>query len=114
VKRIIKADKKKVFLFTFVNSEYIKNNYPTLNKIQKEKNSIILIDNHKFYFKSEAILRISNELTGVFTIFRLFRFIPFLILNFFYTLVSIIRYFIFGKTTSCGTLNQSELQRILT
>jgi len=113
VKRIIKSDKNKIFLFTYVKSEYIKANYPTLTEIQQEKNSIILIDDNKFYFKSEAILRISKELKGVYAIFYFFRFIPHVILDFLYSLVSNTRYFIFGKTTSCGMLNQNEQQRIL-
>ena len=113
VKRIIKADKNKIFLFTYVKSDFIKSNYPTLTKIQQEKNSIIVIDNNKFYFKSEAILRISKELKGIFAIFYFFRFIPNVILDFLYSLMSNTRYFIFGKTTSCGMLNHSEQQRIL-
>ena len=114
VKRIIKADENKIFLLTYIESDYIKANFPTLVKIQQTKNSIILIDNNKIYFKSEAILRISKELNGIFTVIYFFRFIPLVLLNIMYTLMSKTRYYIFGKTNSCGMLDQNEKRRILT
>jgi len=65
------------------------------------KDSIILIENKKVYYRSSAALRISRKLRGAWKLFYAFIIIPPFLRNFFYDLVARNRYRWFGKRDTC-------------
>jgi predicted DCC family thiol-disulfide oxidoreductase YuxK len=101
VKFIIRRDKKQLYSFVALRS-------PTGIKILNEyfinpekTDSVVLITEEKFFIKSEAIFRITNNIGGGWRLFNVFRILPLPFLNFCYDAVAQMRYRIFGKTTSC-------------
>ena len=66
-----------------------------------EFNSVILIDNEKYYTSSTAVLRIAKELGFFWNILYVFIIVPTPVRNFFYNLIARNRYRWFGKKDSC-------------
>jgi len=98
VRWIIRRDKDGLFLFSNLESEFIKKNFPNLNKINSV--AVIQIDG-KVIHKSNAVKHILNRLKKLFFIRIILNFSPLFLSNFFYDIVARIRYFLFGKYQSC-------------
>jgi len=104
---IIKHDSKKHFYFTAQSSNIGK-------KLWKEYklgdiDSIVFVSNGKAYVHSDAALEISKNLDGFYKYLYVLRFIPKVLRDFIYKLISKYRYKIFGKKSSC-MMPSSELQ----
>ena len=101
VKFIIKNDKRNIFKFAPLQSEYGINIQNRHNINTNEINSIILIDGEKIYTKSNAALHIAKGLNAPFFVFYIFIIIPVFIRNFIYDLIAKNRYKWFGKKENC-------------
>ena len=97
VKYVIKRDKKDVFRFTSLQSEKGLNLLQEF-KIEKEIDSIVLIEEHRTFIKSTAALRILKELGGVKSLLFGLIIIPAFIRDFFYDVIAKYRYTWFGKS----------------
>ncbi|WP_273566945.1 thiol-disulfide oxidoreductase DCC family protein [Maribacter halichondriae] len=102
VQYIIKRDKKDVFRFTALQSE-IGEKLVSERKIDTSKvDSIILIDpGVAYYTKSEAAIEIAKEIGGLWSVFRLFQWVPASIRNIVYDFVARNRYSWYGKKDQC-------------
>ena len=98
---IIDQDKNDLFRFAALQSEQGKNFQEKFGLDSSELNSVILIDGEKIYFKSDAVLKISEELGFPFRILNMFSFLPKFFKNSVYDLVAKNRYAIFGKKDVC-------------
>ncbi len=102
VQFIIKEDKRNVFKFAPIQSEYAQR-FLIKNKLQSESfKTVILIYKNKLYYRSSAILKILILLGGYWKIFAFVMIlIPTSIRNFVYNYVAKKRYFWFGKKDQC-------------
>jgi len=100
---LIKLDRKKQFLYTSLQGEFIK----TLN-IEPKIDSIIYYEDGDLFYKSTAILKILRSLGGIWVFANLFYIIPRAIRDFIYDLVAKYRYKIFGRMESCRLPEKGE------
>ena len=98
---IIKRDHKNVFLFTPMQSK------PAQDLISKYQvkdvgfDTFLLVKNNECYYRTDAALEITKDLSGLWFLFRGFKILPRPIRDYFYRLFARNRYSIFGKTDFC-------------
>ncbi len=98
---IIDRDKKNKYKFASLQSE---TGQKYLNKFclnSKEFDSIVLIENEKYYLRSEAVIKIAKNFNGLWKLLYGFIIIPEPIRDYFYDILANNRYKWFGKKDSC-------------
>ena len=102
VLKVIKHDKKNVFLFTALQSEIGQQILSELDIDISKIDSIILYNHEEaYYIKSAAALRIMKEFSGFWKIMQIFTILPNKFNDFFYDFIARNRYKWFGKKESC-------------
>ena len=101
VKFIIKRDKKKRFLFTSLQSDAARDILLQFQLKNSEMDSIILIENGKFYQRSTAILKIIRHLPYPWKLSYGLIVIPRFIRDLMYRIIARKRYKWFGKRDTC-------------
>jgi predicted DCC family thiol-disulfide oxidoreductase YuxK len=100
--KVIKNDKKNVFLFAPLQSEIGEKIIKKIGVDTSKIDSIILYDpSGAYYIKSSAALRVMNEFPGLWKLTQIFRILPAAFNNIFYDFVARNRYKWFGKKDSC-------------
>lgn len=110
VQFIIKRDKARQLRFGSLQSAsgmLLKKQYA----IPDDLDSVILIENGKYYAKSVAALRIANYFGGAWKLLKIGYLIPRFIRDFFYDMIAENRYKWFGKKETC--MLPSKEQRAL-
>ena len=98
---MIKRDKKDVLRYAALQTE-IGQEMVEKYKIDTSKiDSIILIDNDKYYYKSTAALRIARHLSGAYPLLAVFLILPAFMRDWIYDIIARNRYKWFGKKESC-------------
>jgi len=98
---IIDNDHKNVFKFTSLQSEKGIELLKKYDLLDKNIDSVILVENDKAYVKSDAALKIAKTLGGKYKLFYGLIILPAFIRNFFYDIIAKNRYKWFGKKDSC-------------
>ncbi len=101
VQFIIKADKKVVFRFASLQSEFAKEHLKQFETETEDLKTIYLLVDNKIYDRSDAALEIAKRLGGFWQLFYVFKIIPSFIRDAVYNLISRNRYRWFGKQESC-------------
>tara|TARA_R110001599_G_scaffold81233_5_gene219191 strand:- start:96 stop:524 length:429 start_codon:yes stop_codon:yes gene_type:complete len=102
VLKIIKKDKKNIFLFASLQSKIGKEITNHFNIDTKKIDSIILIESKTNYsIKSTAALKIAKHFGRFWLFFQIFWIVPASIRDFFYNYIAKNRYKWFGKKESC-------------
>ncbi|TXL63697.1 thiol-disulfide oxidoreductase DCC family protein [Cerasibacillus terrae] len=112
VQFIIKHDAKGFFKFASQQGE-IGQELLNAYEVPEEIDSIILLNNDKYYIKSSAALRICFHLTGGWKLFSVFLIIPSPVRDFFYNIIAQNRYRWFGKKESCQLPTKEIRKRFL-
>jgi predicted DCC family thiol-disulfide oxidoreductase YuxK len=100
--KIIKKDKKNIFLFASLQSETGKEITNHLNIDTKKVDSIILVESKtSYYSKSTAALKIIKHFGGLWNIFQISWIFPASFRDFIYNYIAKNRYKWFGKKESC-------------
>ncbi|MFM8255535.1 MAG: thiol-disulfide oxidoreductase DCC family protein [Bacteroidota bacterium] len=107
VQFIIRRDPSNIFKFASLQSDYGKSIINNIGRNTADLNSIVLIENNNYYFKSAAVKNILKELRGYALLYRVLDVIPNFILDCLYSFTAKIRYRLFGKTDNC-IIYQSE------
>ena len=94
---VIKRDKKNVFKFATLQSEYAKN----LGLDPSKMDSIVLIDGGNRYSKSSAALHIAKYLSSGYPLLYAFMVLPKFLRDWVYDYIAKNRYKWFGKKESC-------------
>jgi len=94
---VIKRDKKNVFKFATLQSEYAKN----LGLDPSKMDSIVLIDGGNRYSKSSAALHIAKHLSSGYPLLYAFMVLPKFLRDWVYDYIAKNRYKWFGKKESC-------------
>jgi predicted DCC family thiol-disulfide oxidoreductase YuxK len=102
IKFIIKRDVNNEFMFASLQSKFGKSFLKEKGLNEKNFTTIILIEDDKFYTKSEAVLRVFKRLPR-YKLLKAFLFVPKSLRDYLYLFISRNRYFLFGKKqeTSC-------------
>lgn len=101
VQFVIERDKKKQFRFASLQSDYGQEQQKKYGLLDKNVDSIVLIENGKAYIKSTAALRIAKRLGGLYPLAYGFIIIPAFLRNIVYDFIARNRYKWFGKQESC-------------
>jgi predicted DCC family thiol-disulfide oxidoreductase YuxK len=100
VQFIIKRDPVGHFQFASLQSETGERLLKQL-EVKNHLESLVLIENRRYYKKSTAALKICKNLKGGWKLLYIFRIIPTPIRDFFYDWIAKNRYKWFGKKDSC-------------
>jgi predicted DCC family thiol-disulfide oxidoreductase YuxK len=97
---VIDHDRTNKFQFASSQTDFAKNILSKLN-VDASK-SIVLLSGDKYFFKSDAVLEISRQLSSSISWVYVFRFIfPSFLRNFVYDIVAKNRYLLMGKLNEC-------------
>lgn len=101
VQFILKGDKKQVFRFASLQSDLGQALSRAVGLKEGEMNTMVLVENGKFYLKSSAALRICLKLGGLWPLLYAFIIVPPPIRNVVYDWIARHRYRWFGKQNEC-------------
>lgn len=112
VQFILKHDRQEQFLFTSLQGDV---GQKLLKKYQipSSMNSLVLLDEEKYYVKSTAVLRICKELRGAWKLLYGLIIIPRPIRDFVYQFIANHRYQWFGQKKSCRLPSAKTGKRFL-
>lgn len=113
VKFIIKRDPGSVFKFAPLQSEISKTILQEFNLSTDSLDTLILIEDGKYYVRSEAALRIARRLGGVWGLLYIFIIIPRPLRDYIYSIVARHRYKWFGKREQCMVPEPGDQERFL-
>lgn len=108
---MMKVDKKAVFKFSPLQSEFAKSQLPGAD-VQDLKSIVVLIEGNA-YRKSEGVLRALNQLGGVWRLSKSLIFLPEALRNSAYDLIAENRYQLFGKRETCRLPGPEERSRFI-
>lgn len=108
---IMSVDKQEQFLFSPLQSEFAKQHLPA--EMTTDLKSVVYLKNGKQYSKSDAVLRIMNDLGGIWKLTQLGKILPKDIRNKAYDLVAENRYKLFGKRETCRLPSVKERARFV-
>ncbi|MFT4928763.1 MAG: putative DCC family thiol-disulfide oxidoreductase YuxK [Phenylobacterium sp.] len=98
---IIKRDHHNIFLFTPMQSESAQ---AIIRQFKAENvgfDTFLLIKNNQCFYRTDAALEISKDLSGFWFLWRIFTVLPRPIRDYFYRLFARNRYRLFGRSASC-------------
>lgn len=98
---IIRHDPKGLFVFAPMQSHVALKLIEEYGAEDVGVDTFLLIKNGTCYYRTDAALEIAKELTGLWSIFRIFSVIPKDIRDYFYRAFARNRYLLFGKKDVC-------------
>ena len=113
VQFIIKRDRRRQFIFSSLQSDAGQQILLQNNRENLDFESILLLEDGKFYDKSTAVLRIARKLSGAYPLLYGFIIIPKFIRDTVYSLVAKNRYRWFGRKDACMVPTEDLKMRFL-
>lgn len=113
VQFIIRHDPKEKFRFASLQSQFATDQLVKSGISIAGMESIVVIQDGSVYQKSDAALKIASQLSGVWRVLYIFRFIPRVIRDAAYDFIASRRYKIFGRQDSCMIPDPSLRKRFL-
>lgn len=113
VQFIIKRDPKDYFRFASLQSEIAIEILGTFSISESFDKSVVLIENQKIYFKSDAALRIARRLNKYWKYLYYLIYFPRFIRNFVYDLIAKNRFRWFGRKESCFIPEENLIGKFL-
>jgi predicted DCC family thiol-disulfide oxidoreductase YuxK len=110
---IINRDKKAIFKFAALQSDYGSIILAKHNLSKKSLDSLILVKNARILTESSAVLEICRQIKWPWKLFYVFIIVPRPIRNFFYRLFAKNRYRFFGKKEECMLPSPEIKERFL-
>ncbi len=98
---IIKRDKSARYKFAALQSENGKNLISKFNLSPDKIDSILLLENDKYFIKSTAVIKICRNLRALWPLMYIFILIPKSLRDYVYDLIAKNRYRWFGKKEQC-------------
>jgi predicted DCC family thiol-disulfide oxidoreductase YuxK len=113
VQFIIKRDKKNLFLFASLQSEF-GNNFLLKNAMKTTNyDTFILFKEGRIFTKSRAALEVARNLGGLWKLLYSFIVIPWFVRDFLYDLIAKNRYKLFGKKDQCMIPSKEQSEKFL-
>ncbi len=113
VKAIIKRDRKGKFKFASLQSQRGQALLNQFGLSTNDLNTVIYINNTRYFIKSSAVLHVLKELGDIWKLFYVFIILPQPLRDFLYSIIAKTRYKIFGKRASCMIPPTNIKQRFL-
>ncbi|MDY6801945.1 MAG: thiol-disulfide oxidoreductase DCC family protein [Bacteroidota bacterium] len=113
VQFIIKRDLKKYFKFASLQSEVGKELYQKFGLPENFIASVILIEDEKIFLKTDALIKITQKLKGLWPLLAIFKIIPKFLRNLMYDFIANKRFRWFGKKKQCFVPSKSIRERFL-
>lgn len=110
---IIRRDIKNIFIFAALQSKTGQEFLSRFNFPTNEFDTFILIDGEVYFTKSDAAIKIAQDLKGWPKILSLGKFLPKKLRDFLYDLIARNRYRIFGKKDYCRIPSEEEKAKFL-
>lgn len=102
VQFIIKHDKKDIFRFVALQSDLGKEICTYIGVDQTKIDSIIMYNpGVAYYYKSDAVIEIAEDLGGLYSLMAIFKILPEKLRNYIYDYIAANRYKWYGKKESC-------------
>lgn len=98
---VIDHDKKELFKFAALQSDFGKQTISKAGLTQNYLNTIVLVDGSAIYTKADAVLEILKQIGGIYSLAVIFYVVPAFLRNYLYDIVAANRYKWFGKSDSC-------------
>jgi predicted DCC family thiol-disulfide oxidoreductase YuxK len=98
---IIKRDKHNRFVFTPMQSKFAKGLIDKHHQPKGDLDTIILVKHNAIFIRSEAVLEITKDLSGLWFLLRVFKIFPIAVRDYLYKVLAKNRYKIFGKREAC-------------
>lgn len=98
---LIKIDKKKIFRYSPLQSDFAKEKLRSIDLHVEGYQTIILLMNGSYYFRSEAIIKIFEQLKFPWRLLTVSKFLPPALRDGIYKIISASRYKLFGKKETC-------------
>ncbi len=108
---IIKRDKKKVFLFSPLQSDFAAKNLSS-HQVKNLNTLVVMIDGAT-YVESDAVLKVLENMPLPWLFLKVFKILPKFLRDFFYKRVAGIRYKLFGKKDTCRMPRADERKRFI-
>lgn len=113
VRFVLKHDKRGVFSFASLQSDYAKSNLKMLNGRNISYDSVVYQKDENVYSQSDAALQIIKQLGGAWKLLYVFKIIPKPIRDSLYNFIARNRYKWFGRKQSCMIPRESDQSRFL-
>jgi predicted DCC family thiol-disulfide oxidoreductase YuxK len=113
VQFIIKRDKKKLFHFASLQSDFGQQILQQYHLPPTDFNSFILLENSKLFTKSTGALRVARSLSSPWSLLYTLIVVPSFIRNWGYNLIARNRYKWFGKQNSCWVPTPELMARFI-
>ncbi len=110
---LIKFDKKKIFKFASLQSELGQNVLKRFKKDVTVFDSIILYDGFEIFEKSDAFIKICNQLPSGWKLLSVVKFLPYSVRDFFYDFIAKNRHTFFRDMNSCIIPSKEEKERFI-
>lgn len=98
---IIDHDKKNVFRFASLQSDYGKGVVEKLKLHGNYMDTVVMVEDERAWMRSDAVLQILNRLGGLYSFAMVFYIVPRIIRDAIYKYVAANRYKWYGKRDSC-------------
>lgn len=98
---IIKREKRDIFRFASLQSEFAKDLLSKLNSGENIPDSIVLVEANEVYYKSKAALKVARRLKFPWSLLYIFIVIPPFFRDWMYDFIAKRRYRWFGKKQQC-------------
>jgi predicted DCC family thiol-disulfide oxidoreductase YuxK len=108
---VMATDKKKEFKFSPLQSEFAQKNLPP--EMTANLDSVVYLHDGKTFRKSQAVIRILEDMGGIWSLAKLGKILPESLLNSAYDLVAQNRYKVFGKKETCRLPTPEERARFI-
>lgn len=113
VQFIIKNDPKGKFRFASLQSDAGQTILKNFGLKTDDFDTFVLVRGNQYFVRSTAVLRVLNELGGMWKLFSVFWIFPAPLRDFFYTVIANSRYKLFGRRESCMVPTAELKQRFL-
>jgi len=110
---IIKRDPEGVFAFTPMQSELAHGLMKKYKVPDLGIETVLLIKNDQCFVFSDAALEITKDLTGLWFLFTIFRFVPRPFRDAIYKLLARNRYKLFGRKNTCMVPSKEQRSRFV-
>ncbi|HSH50476.1 MAG TPA: thiol-disulfide oxidoreductase DCC family protein [Bacteroidales bacterium] len=113
VQFIIKRDLKNYFKFASLQSEVGKNLHKKFCLPENYNESVVLIVDEKIFLKSDALIKITQKLKGLWPLLAVFKIFPKSLRNLIYDFIANHRFRWFGMKEQCFMPSKSIKERFL-
>jgi predicted DCC family thiol-disulfide oxidoreductase YuxK len=111
VNLLLKLDKKEVFSFSSLQSDFASNLIP--KEIQTEKDSMVLFKNERFYTEAEAVFEMVKTLNNWTKLLLVLKILPLKWNTIIYGWVAKNRYKMFGRKDECMIPDENVRNRFI-